>query len=123
MSNEKKFNYSPLVDAVVEGIEDVKGQNITLIDLRKIENSVCAFFVICEGTSNTQVSAISDSIRKVAKEKLQERPWHVEGLENSEWVLMDYVDVVVHIFQKEKREYYDIESLWSDGDVTYITTG
>jgi ribosome-associated protein len=122
MSQSNQSNFTPLVTEIIEGIENVKGQHISVLDLRNLENSVCEFFVICEGTSNTQVSALSNSIEKQVRETLKEKPWHIEGYENSEWVLMDYVDVVVHIFQPEFRTYYDIESLWSDAIVSSIPT-
>ena len=103
-----------LVKTIISGIEEVKGENITILYLRKIENSVCDFFVITDVQSSTQVKAISDSIEKSVREDLNDRPWHVEGKENAEWILMDYVQVAVHIFRKEARKFYDIESLWSD---------
>ena len=98
----------------------MKGQNIDLLDLREIENMVCDYFIVCNGTSNTQVTAIVNSIQKTVSKKLKDKPWHVEGTQNAEWVLMDYVHVVVHVFQKHIREYYDIESLWGDAKVTSI---
>lgn len=104
----------PLVLKIVEGIEEVKGENITILDLRKIENSVCNFFVIADAQSSTQVKAISDSIEKMVREDLSDKPWHIEGRENANWILMDYVHVVAHVFRKEAREFYDIESLWGD---------
>jgi ribosome-associated protein len=122
MSQTNQADFTPLVREIIEGIENVKGHNITVLDLRDLENSVCEFFVICEGNSNTQVSALSNAIEKQVRESLKEKPWHIEGYENSEWVLMDYVDVVVHIFQPEFRTYYDIESLWSDAQITSIPT-
>ncbi len=105
---------------IVEGLQEVKGQNITVLDLRDIENAVTDYFIIAEGTSNTQVNALADSVHKVVREQLDERPWHMEGRDNSEWVLMDYVNVVAHIFQKGVREFYDLESLWGDASVTHI---
>ncbi len=117
---KKESNTDLLIAKIVEGIEEVKGQNIDILDLREIENTVCDYFIICDGTSNTQVSAIVNSVQKVASKALQEKPWHVEGQESSEWILMDYVNVVVHVFQKHIREYYDIESLWGDAKVTSI---
>lgn len=122
MSQSNQANFTPLVNEIIEGIENVKGHNISVLDLRNLENSVCEFFVICEGNSNTQVSALSNSIERQVRGTLKEKPWHIEGYENSEWVLMDYVDVVVHIFQPEFRTYYDIESLWSDAIITSIPT-
>ena len=111
-----------LITFTIEGIEDVKGQNITILDLRDIENTVCDYFIICDGTSNTHVNAIVNSVQKKVSKNTKEKPWHIEGTENAEWVLMDYVDVIVHIFQKHVREYYDIENLWGDAKITEIET-
>ncbi len=110
-----------LIATIIKGIDDVKGENIQLLDLREIENTVCDYFVICTGNSNTQVNAISGSVQKVVSKELKDKPFNVEGQGNSEWVLMDYVNVVVHIFQKHVRDYYDIESLWGDAKITEIT--
>ncbi len=111
-----------LIAFIISGIEDVKGQNINILDLRSIENTVCDYFIICEGTSNTQVNAIVNSVQRKVSKELKDKPWHVEGSENAEWVLMDYVNVVVHVFQRHIREYYDIESLWGDAVSTEIKT-
>ena len=111
-----------LITQILKGIENVKGQEIEILDLREIENTVCDYFIICTGGSNTQVSAIESSIQKTVSKSLQEKPWHVEGLNNAEWVLMDYVDVVVHIFQKQTREFYNIEGLWADARTSKIET-
>ena len=116
------INADQLITAIIGGIEDVKGKEINILDLRDIENTVCDYFVICEGTSNTQVSAIVNSIQKKVSKEIKDKPWHIEGLDNAEWVLMDYVNVVVHVFQKHVREYYDIESLWGDAKTTVIET-
>lgn len=109
-----------LIATILEGIEDVKGQHINILDLRDIENTVCDYFIVCEGTSNTQINAIVNSVQKKVSKTLRDKPWHIEGSENAEWVLMDYVNVVVHVFQKHIREYYDIESLWGDAKMTEI---
>lgn len=119
---KKESNADLLITSIIGGIEDVKGKEINILDLRDIENTVCDYFVICEGTSNTQVNAIVNSIQKKVSKTLQDKPWHVEGEDNAEWVLMDYVNVVVHVFQKHIREFYDIESLWGDAKVTAIQT-
>jgi ribosome-associated protein len=111
-----------LITTIIGGIEEVKGKEITILDLREIENTVCDYFIICEGTSNTQVNAIVNSIQKQVSKTTKDKPWHIEGTENAEWVLMDYVNVVVHVFQKHTREYYDIESLWGDAKTTQIET-
>ncbi|MDH3381954.1 MAG: ribosome silencing factor [Flavobacteriaceae bacterium] len=111
-----------LISVIISSIEDVKGNEINILDLRDIENTVCDYFIICEGTSNTQVNAISNSIQKKVSKELKDHPWHVEGADNAEWILLDYVNVVVHVFQKHIRDYYDIESLWGDAKTTIIET-
>ena len=111
-----------IVSEIIKGIEEVKGQEIQILDLRDIENTVCDYFVICSGTSNTQVNAIVNSVQKLVSKSLKEKPWHIEGSDNAEWVLMDYVHVVVHVFQKHIREFYDIEGLWGDAKSVSIET-
>lgn len=117
-----KSNADLLITTIIAGIEEVKGKEIVILDLRDIENTVCDYFIICEGTSNTQVNAVVNSIQKHVSKTIKDKPWHVEGTENAEWVLMDYVNVVVHVFQKHIRDYYDIESLWGDAKTTVIET-
>lgn len=117
---KNKVNTDELVAMIIKGIDDVKGEDIQLLDLREIENTVSDYFIICSGTSNTQVNAISGSVQKVVGKEIKEKPWHVEGETNAEWILMDYVNVVVHIFQKHVRAFYDIESLWGDAKITEI---
>jgi ribosome-associated protein len=119
---KKKIDTDELIAVIIKGIDDVKGEDIQLLDLREIENTVCDYFIICEGTSNTQVNAIVSSIQKKVSKEIKDNPWHIEGSDNAEWVLMDYVNVVVHVFQKHIREYYDIESLWGDAKTTQIET-
>jgi ribosome-associated protein len=119
---KENTNADQLITTILGGIEDVKGKEITILDLREIENTVCDYFIICEGTSNTQVNAIVNSIQKKVSKELKDNPWHVEGSDNAEWVLMDYVNIVVHVFQKHIRHYYDIESLWGDAKTTVIET-
>ncbi|MFP2997723.1 ribosome silencing factor [Spongiivirga sp. MCCC 1A20706] len=111
-----------LISTIISGIEDVKGHDIDILDLREIENTVCDYFIICNGTSNTQVNAIVNSIQKKVSKKHHDKPWHVEGSDNAEWILIDYVNVVVHVFQKHIRDFYDIESLWGDAKTTTIQT-
>jgi ribosome-associated protein len=115
-------NADQLITVILDGIEDIKGQNTNILDLRELENTVCDYFIICEGTSNTQVNAIVNSIQKKVSKEIKDKPWHIEGGNNAEWVLMDYVNVVVHVFQKHIREYYDIESLWGDAKTIEIKT-
>lgn len=117
---KQKATADQLITEIINGIEKVKGQNISILDLREIDNTACDYFIICEGTSNTQVKAISGSTQKIVSKTIQEKPWHIEGEVNAEWILLDYVNVVVHIFQKQIREYYNIEGLWGDAKITNI---
>ena len=119
---KKKSSPDELIALIIKGIEDIKGENISLLDLRKIENTVCDYFIICNGNSNTQVNAIINSIQKIVSKGIKEKPYHIEGAENAEWILMDYVNVVVHVFQKKTREYYDIENLWGDAKITMMNS-
>jgi ribosome-associated protein len=109
-----------LADACVEGILEVKGRNISVLDLRELHNRVSDYFIICQADSNTQVNAIAGSVAEIVKKRTGERPYRSEGFENSEWILVDYVTVVVHIFQTEVRNFYNLESLWADAEVTEI---
>lgn len=111
-----------LLDEIVHGIGNVKGEDIQVLDLREIDNTPCDYFVICSGNSNTQVSAIVGSVQKNVSKLLKEKPFHTEGSDVAEWVLIDYVNVVVHVFQKQIREYYNIEELWGDAKTTQITS-
>lgn len=118
----QKTNNEELLALIIEGIENVKGENISILDLREIDNTPCDYFVICEGNSSTQINALSGSIQKTVSKELHEKPWHVEGTDQSNWVLMDFIDVVVHIFQKEARTYYNLEDFWGDAKITNIQT-
>lgn len=119
---KKENNTDQLIALIIQGIEEVKGNDIQILDLREIENMVCDYFIICNGSSNTQVNAIVNSVNKTVSKSIQEKPWHIEGTENAEWVLMDYVHVVVHVFQKHIREFYNIEELWGDAKATLVKT-
>ena len=111
-----------LISNIVDGIDNVKGLDLSILDLRDIENTVCRYFVVCTGNSNTHVSAIVSAIKKTVSKELKEKPFQTEGIENAEWVLIDYVNVVVHVFQKQIREYYNIEELWGDAKATKIAS-
>ena len=111
-----------LLANIIKGIEEVKGNDIEILDLREIDTAVCDYFIICNGNSNTQVNAIVNSIQKLVSKELKDKPWHVEGTDNGEWVLMDYVNIVVHVFQKQIREFYNIEGLCGDAKITTIQT-
>ncbi|MEN8202017.1 MAG: ribosome silencing factor [Bacteroidota bacterium] len=113
MGNEKK-------QLIVEAIQEKKGHQIVTIDLSDIQNSICDYFIICHGESVTQVGAIVESIEKKLKEAGKIRAHHVEGLQNSQWVLLDYFDILVHVFLEEYRSFYKLEELWADGKVTEV---
>jgi len=88
--------------------------------MTKIENTICEYFVICDGDSNIHVDAVADSVNEYVRKKLNDRPVHIEGKDNAEWILIDYVDVIVHVFQKSIREFYNLEGLWADAKRTEI---
>ena len=109
-----------LVDAIVKGIQEKKGQNITIADLRGLDGSIANYFVICQGNSPTQIDAITDSVEETARLEAGEKPVKIAGLTNAEWVAMDYTDVLVHIFLPEMRQYYNLEDLWEDAKLTRV---
>jgi ribosome-associated protein len=117
---KKDVNSQKLCDAIVEGMQENKAKDIVVLDLRNIPNAVCDFFVICSGESNTQVDGISTSVTRFTRKELKEKPWHIEGKTNSEWILLDYINVVAHIFYKDARPFYDLEDLWADAKRTDI---
>lgn len=109
-----------LLDAIVEGMKDKKAKNITIINLIGLEHRVADYFVICDADSNTHVNAIADSVEESVIKNTKERPYHSEGKQNGEWILIDYVNIVAHLFMRETREFYNIEGLWADGEITHI---
>jgi len=109
-----------LTNTIIESIREHKGKEVISLNLKNIETAICDFFIICHGTSNTHISSIVQNVRKDVSKLLQEKPWHIEGENNQEWILMDYFDVVVHIFNKEKRDFYKLENLWADAQIKYI---
>ncbi len=109
-----------LIENIISVILEKKGKDVVNIYLGELENSVCDNFIVCHGDSNTQVNAIADSIEEKIKKKLREDVEHREGMENAQWVLLDYNSIVVHIFQKEYRDYYKLEELWGDAVITKI---
>lgn len=109
-----------IVDKVIEALEDNKAHQIVKIDLRNIENCFCSFFVICHGTSGTHIAGLTDAVEEKVKEELKESPFHTEGTNASRWAVLDYGDVVVHVFDKELRDYYQLEEFWGDGIVEMI---
>jgi len=121
MEQTETFNLEQKRELIIEAIKEKKGHQIVSIDLSEVENSICECFIICHGESVTQVGAISDSIERKMKEEAHTRPHHVEGLRNSQWVLLDFFDILVHVFQEEYRSFYRLEELWADGKVTRVT--
>ena len=109
-----------LVDTITKGIQEKKGQRIVVADLANIDGAICNYFVICQGNSPSQVEAITESIGELARKELGEKPATVAGLENAQWVAMDYGDVLVHVFLPDVRSYYDLEHLWEDAELTEI---
>lgn len=114
MSKQRGNSAARLVDAAIAGIQEVKGREIVHMDLREVPNTVCDHFVVCHGDSDTQVEAITRSVQETVLKRTGEKPWHTEGQRNAEWILLDYVDVVIHIFHRDKRGYYALEDLWGD---------
>jgi len=115
----KKTEKNDLLEMIIDAVQEKKGDNLVVLDLREIHSRVCDYFVICEGRSTTQVDAIADSVKYEVKKKLNQLPYHSEGYTNSEWILIDYVNIVVHVFQPQVREFYNIEGLWADADVKH----
>lgn len=115
VKRKKQSDSEKLCDAIIAGMQDNKAKDIVLLDLRLIESAVCDFFIICSGESSTQVDGIAESVARNTRKILKQRPWHIEGKTKSEWVLLDYIDVVAHIFYKETRSFFDLEDLWCDG--------
>ena len=116
----KDTNSEKLSKAIVAGMQEKKATDIVVMDLRNTRNPIADFFVICSGNSNKQLDAIADSIDEVVAKAMKESPWHTEGKNNKEWMLLDYINVVAHIFRKDRRQYYAIENLWGDAEITEI---
>jgi len=116
----KKSPREILIETIVQAMEDKKGKELSILDFTKLPGRVCDSFVICHGTSRTQAEALSDNVITEVKKNTGLNPWHKEGFENAEWILIDYSDVVVHIFQQERRKFYNLEQLWADAEITKI---
>lgn len=113
----RKKSISPdqsLINAIVDGIQEKKGHDIVMLDLRNSGSSIADYFIICHGTSDTQVEAIADSVEESVLKKTKELPHHIEGNDNAQWIIIDYFNAVVHIFVEDKRNFYGIEKLWAD---------
>jgi ribosome-associated protein len=117
---KNKTKKASLADLIVMGMQEKKAQNITVIDLRKLKEAVADYFIICSGNSDTQVGSIHDSIDEVVFKTDKIHPWRTEGAMQNEWIVVDYGDVVAHIFRKDKRPFFNLEELWGDGVITKI---
>ncbi len=118
---ETKLKVSnPLLDSIIDGLEERKAKNITILDLSNIKNRSFDFFVIADAESSTHVDSIASSVEETVKKQLNERPFHTEGWENAEWILLDYVDIMVHVFQQQTRDFYRLEELWADAEITRL---
>ena len=117
---KKEIDSELLCKTIIEGMQENKAKDIVVLDLRNIHSAVTDFFIICSGESSTQVDGISNSVVRLTRKELKEKPWHQEGKQNSEWVLLDYVNVVAHIFYRDARSFYDLEDLWADAERTDI---
>ncbi len=123
MGKRKKaptHNTEKLRDLIVKGMQEKKASEIVVMDLRKVKNAVADFFIICSGSSDKQLDAIADSVDEEVFKGLKENPWHVEGKNNKEWMILDYINVVAHIFRKDRRTFYALEKLWGDAEITEI---
>ncbi len=118
--SKKEAETDKTIEAIIEGIKRVKGKEITIIDLNTIHHTECGYFIICHGNSNTQVDAIARSVEETTEELTGEKVWHRDGYRNAIWILLDYGDIMVHVFQRDAREFYNLESLWADAKLTKL---
>jgi len=115
-----KTNSEKLLEKIIEGLQEKKGFNIIVMDTKHLRNPFSDYFVICSGNSDRQVQALSDSVEEFTRKKTKEKPAHIEGFKNGEWVLLDYINIVVHIFQPQIRSFYNLEELWGDAIINKI---
>ncbi len=120
MAKKKKAESEKLSQSIVKGMQEKKALDITVLDLRKVKNGVADFFVLCSGNSDKQLDAIANAVDEEVFRTLKENPWYTEGKNNKEWILLDYINVVAHIFRKDRRQYYQLETLWGDAEITEI---
>ncbi|HPW60733.1 MAG TPA: ribosome silencing factor [Cyclobacteriaceae bacterium] len=121
MAKKKKgVDAEKLSEAIVKGMLEKKASDIVVMDLRQVKNAVADFFVLCSGSSDKQLEAISESIDEQVFKIVKEKPWHMEGKNNKEWMILDYISVVSHIFRKDRRQFYALEKLWGDAEITEI---
>lgn len=120
ISKLSRSNSDELAQLVVKGMQEKKAMDIVILNLKHIKNAVADYFVVCSGNTENQVDAITDSIEEQVYKALEQDPWHKEGKEHKEWILLDYVDVVAHVFKKDRRQFYSLEELWGDAVITHI---
>ncbi len=120
MTKKKEYLPEKLVDTIIEALKNFKAVDIVCVDLKKVSGAVSKYFIVCNGTSNTHVSSLANHVQYETSEKLNEKVWKTEGHQNGQWLILDYADVVVHIFQKEYRDFYQLEQLWVDAKITRI---
>lgn len=120
IEQKETLESTELVDVVIAGMQEKKALNIVDLDLKSIKNAVCEHFIICHGTSSTHISAIADAVEEFVKKATGQNAWHKEGYQNAEWILLDYVNVVVHVFNDQTRRFYNLEGLWADSKVRRI---
>lgn len=123
IKNNKEFTAEQVRDLIVRGMQEKKAQDIVVMNLRTVKNAICDYFVLCSGNSDTQIDAISTAIEEEVYKVSKQDPWHKEGKTNREWILLDYVDVVAHVFKKDRRTFYDLEQLWGDAVIDVIEEG
>lgn len=116
---KKKTESELLAEIIIRGMAEKKAKNIITIDLGTVKSSICDYFIVCHGTSRPHVEAIADSIEKEVRTAIGLKPLHKEGFQNSEWILIDYIDVVVHVFQESSRDFYQLETLWADAEIKH----
>jgi len=120
MDIKNNNNSEKLVKTVIDGMQEIKAKNIFVLNLTKLDNAITDYFVICDAESTTQVNAISDSVEITVKKQLNDNLLHKEGTENASWIVLDYSNVIVHVFQSEAREFYNIEDFWADAELRKI---
>jgi len=110
-----------LIESIIHGIEELKGHEIVLMDMTSLKGAMCDQFLICHGSSTTQVAAIADKVQEFTKKEVSEDPWRTEGYKTAQWIILDYVNVVVHVFHKDTRSFYDLEELWADAEISRLS--
>lgn len=118
---QKNKNVTEIVACIIESIKEKKGEEIVTIDLTKLENTITDYFIICHGNSNRQVDSIAEGIERKLKTDYNEHVFYKEGVQQAEWILLDYFNIVVHVFQKDIRHHYKLEELWADGEITTVS--